>query len=198
MTVSFKEPTIDYHKNFVKYKARRTTNYIVVHCSPTQNKPEYTWKTIDQMHRQRGWLGIGYHFVILTDGTIQNGRDLESLGSHVLGYNDESLGICLIGGIDKSGKSVDNFTPQQKASLRALIDWLKSKYPKAMVQGHRDFPGVSKDCPCFDVKSWYGKGAVYTTYTGPESLEGCKLSREDLRAVNGTLEFTPGDFIRVN
>jgi len=173
MTTTFKEPLIDYHRNFVKFKSRSSTDYLVVHCSATQNKPEYTWKTIDQMHRQKGWLGIGYHFVILTDGTIQNGRPLEAIGSHVLGYNDDSVGICLIGGIDRNGKSVDNFTEKQKESLKKLLDWLKSKYPKAKVLGHRDFPGVAKDCPCFDVQSWYGRGALYIVYEDEHSLDGC-------------------------
>ena len=52
MTTTFKEPLIDYHRNFVKFKSRSSTDYLVVHCSATQNKPDYTWKTIDQMHRQ--------------------------------------------------------------------------------------------------------------------------------------------------
>mgnify|MGYP000009678418 FL=1 len=197
MTTTFKEPLIDYHRNFVKFKSRSSTDYLVVHCSATQNKPEYTWKTIDQMHRQRGWLGIGYHFVILTDGTIQNGRPLEAIGSHVLGYNDDSVGICLIGGTDRNGKSVDNFTEKQKESLKKLLDWLKSKYPKAKVLGHRDFPGVAKDCPCFDVQSWYGRGAVYVTYEDASSLDRCKLSQADLKEANGTLEFTKGDLVRI-
>lgn len=197
MTTTFKEPLIDYHRNFVKFKSRSSTDYLVVHCSATQNKPEYTWKTIDQMHRQRGWIGIGYHFVILTDGTIQNGRPLEAIGSHVLGYNDDSVGICLIGGTDRNGKSVDNFTEKQKESLKKLLDWLKSKYPKAKVLGHRDFPGVAKDCPCFDVQSWYGRGAAYVTYEDASSLDRCKLSQADLKEANGTLEFTKGDLVRI-
>ena len=45
------KPEIDYHKNFVNFKKRTETNYIVVHCAATQNKPEYTWKTIDAMHQ---------------------------------------------------------------------------------------------------------------------------------------------------
>ena len=183
MTTTFKEPLIDYHRNFVKFKSRSSTDYLVVHCSATQNKPEYTWKTIDQMHRQRGWLGIG--------------RPLEAIGSHVLGYNDDSVGICLIGGTDRNGKSVDNFTEKQKESLKKLLDWLKSKYPKAKVLGHRDFPGVAKDCPCFDVQSWYGRGAVYVIYEDASSLDRCKLSQADLKEANGTLEFTKGDLVRI-
>jgi len=28
---------------------------------------------------------------------------------------------------------------------------LKEDYPEAKVVGHRDLPGVKKECPCFDV-----------------------------------------------
>jgi hypothetical protein len=28
-------------------------------------------------------------------------------------------------------------------------------YPQAEVLGHRDIPGVKKDCPSFNVKEWW-------------------------------------------
>ena len=59
MTVTYKKPTIEAHKSFIHYKSRPETKYIVVHCSATQPKSYYEWKTIDLMHRQQGWLGIG-------------------------------------------------------------------------------------------------------------------------------------------
>ena len=31
---------------------------------------------------------------------------------------------------------------------------LRNKYPNAIIQGHRDFDGVRKSCPRFDVKEW--------------------------------------------
>lgn len=82
------------------------------------------------MHRGK-FICIGYHFVIKTDGTIQRGRDLDVVGAHVKGYNHNSVGICLIGGIDRKGRSVDNFTEAQKKSLRELITYLLSLYPNA-------------------------------------------------------------------
>ncbi len=62
----------------------------------------------------------------------------------------------MVGGIDsKTGKAVNNFTDDQFNSLRTLIDMLKVTYKDAVVQGHRDFPNVKKDCPCFDTKKWF-------------------------------------------
>lgn len=197
MATYFEPPHIVDHKSYINYRKRGDTKFIVVHCAATQNKQVYDWKTIDQMHRQKGWTGIGYHYVIRTDGTIETGRPREALGAHVSGYNDVSLGICLIGGVDSKGRSIDNFTREQKESLRLLIDWLKSFYPDAEVLGHRDFPDVHKDCPCFDVKEWYGKGAKYIRYVNQDSLSKCKLSQADLKRVNGTLSFNEGDIVRI-
>lgn len=199
--INFKSPDIEDHKNFINIRKRKSTKYLVVHCAATQNKEDYSWKTIDQMHRQRGWIMIGYHFVIKKDGTIQKGRDIDVLGAHVEGHNDESLGICLIGGIDREGHSVNNFTKEQMASLKLLIDWLLSKYPEAKVCGHRDFEGVNKDCPCFDVKTWYGKGAKYITMDHledlPEILNKYNLSKASFEYLNGTLRPEDGSLIRV-
>lgn len=148
---------IETHEPFkFALKARPKTNMIVVHCSATQPSKSIDWRTIDAMHRQRGWLVIGYHYVITTNGTIQEGRPVDSIGAHAVGHNSNSIGICLIGGINKSGKSVNNFTPEQFKALKELVDYLKTKYPSIKsVVGHRDLPNVKKDCPCFDVKPMF-------------------------------------------
>ncbi|OAM52903.1 lysozyme [Methylovorus sp. MM2] len=131
--------------------------YLAVHCSATQTKTDLTAADIDVMHRKRGFLKIGYHFVIRRNGTVEKGRDLTEVGAHVEGYNSQSLGICLVGGVDKDLKPENNFTPAQFNALSALLKDLSLKFPKATVQGHRDFPNVKKDCPCFDVKPWWLK-----------------------------------------
>ena len=190
----FIEPEIEYHKNFAPYKKRPATDYLVVHCSATKADSSYSWKTIDQMHRQKGWLGIGYHFVIKTDGTIQNGRDIDDVGAHAVGFNERSLGICLIGGL--YGKP--DFTAKQFDSLRRLLDWLLSKYPEAEVLGHRDLPDVHKECPCFNVKDWYQPPAKYVVFNGGNPMEGSKLDKPTFLKYNGTLEPEPGDLVRIN
>ena len=192
------KPHIEEHKNFIKFKARtEPTKYLVVHCSATQNKKDFDWKTIDQMHRQRGFLAIGYHFVIKTDGTIQKGRDLEAIGAHAKGYNSCSVGICLIGGVDAKGKSVDNFTDKQKESLKELLDYLYYLYKDCIVVGHRDLPNVHKDCPCFDVKKFYKNPPKYVVYDGSPIEEISNLSKSDLELLNGTLDFQKGSVIRI-
>lgn len=61
-----------------------------------------------------------------------------------------------MGGINSRGDSQDNFTASQWTSLELLITALElSFYNTAEVKGHRDFPGVTKACPSFDVGRWY-------------------------------------------
>jgi N-acetyl-anhydromuramyl-L-alanine amidase AmpD len=53
--------------------------------------------------------------------------------------------------MDIRGRPADTRTVEQKETLHKLIERLKEDYPEAKVVGHRDLPGVSKDCPCFEV-----------------------------------------------
>lgn len=143
--------------------ARTKTNWIVLHCSATRGSQNVTAADIRRWHLDKGWKDIGYHYVIRRDGTVETGRAQDAVGSHVQGHNTDSIGICLVGGIDdKTWKPVDNFTPAQWRSLRTLVGRLVKAYPKAKVLGHRDFPGVNKACPCFSAKVWAKKNGFPT------------------------------------
>lgn len=133
----------------------RKITHLVVHCSATKPSVPVDAKMIDRWHRERGFLKIGYHFVIKRDGTVETGRDLTEPGAHVAGHNATTVGICLAGGLnEKTGKSENNFTDEQFKSLVGVLSQLLDLFPEAEVLGHRDFPGVAKDCPCFDVRKW--------------------------------------------
>nr|DAX69131.1 MAG TPA: endodeoxyribonuclease I [Caudoviricetes sp.] len=137
-------------------KSTRQIKYLVVHCSATPEGRNHTAKDIDAWHRQRGFDGIGYNYVIRLDGTVEEGRDVNKIPSHVKGYNKESIGICYIGGIDKNTlQPKDTRTPTQKEALKKLLVELKKLYPQAEILGHRDFPNVAKACPCFNAKIEY-------------------------------------------
>ena len=129
----------------------REISEIIVHCTAT---PEGRWHTVadvNRWHRERGFKMIGYHYLVLLDGTICQGRPLDMAGAHCTGHNRHSIGICYVGGLDKDMKPKDTRTEAQKESLRRLIDTLKQQFPKAQVYGHRDF--APKACPCFDVRN---------------------------------------------
>ena len=137
----------------------RTVRQLVVHCSATKPSADIGVTEIDRWHRQRGFNKVGYHFVIKRDGTIQEGRKLDEVGAHVKGHNSQSVGVCVVGGVSQEDHTVaeNNFTAEQVASLRTLLEQLRVIYPGAEVLGHRDFPGVAKECPSFDVKAWWSK-----------------------------------------
>lgn len=87
---------------------REEVKRIILHCSDSN------WGNsaiINDWHKQKGWKGIGYHFVICNgflkpdstiydhklDGLLQPGRSIDKIGAHCAGHNADSIGICLIG-----------------------------------------------------------------------------------------------------
>lgn len=129
----------------------RTINEIIIHCSATPEGKDFSVADIDRWHRQQGWQGIGYHYVVYRDGSVHNGRPEARQGAHCLGHNEHSIGVCYIGGLASDGKTAkDTRTPAQRASLRRLVAELLLKYPAAEVHGHNEY--ARKACPSFDVQ----------------------------------------------
>lgn len=143
----------------------RRINSIYVHYS----KSSYgDVNLIHNWHKQRGWLGIGYHFVILNgyrtyrdivedsywasdDGMLELGRDIEVAGAHVSGANAYSIGICVIAGNNPIEADI---TPEQTESLVALLALLCLKYrldPETAILGHYDAPNPNPECPNFEL-----------------------------------------------
>lgn len=133
----------------------RKIDKIIVHCSATKPTQNIGAAEIDAWHKKQGWDEIGYHFVIRRSGEIENGRAVEKIGAHCKGHNADSIGICLVGGIDTAGKPENNFTDAQFASLRKLVLELKAKFNILYIFGHNEF--ANKACPCFNVKKFFGK-----------------------------------------
>ena len=130
----------------------RKIDTIILHCADTEEGQDFTVFDIDRWHKQRGWICVGYHYVIRLDGTVEHGRPEEAVGAHCLHQNHNSLGICYIGG-RRNGHFTDTRTPAQLASMEKLVKQLLQKYPDARVCGHHDF-NAEKACPCFDARAW--------------------------------------------
>ena len=128
----------------------RRISLIIIHCSGVRPGQLSSARQIDTWHRNLGWDGIGYHYVIRRDGTIEKGRPETTKGAHCKGHNAHSIGVCYEGGLDSSGKAADTRTAAQRESLRSLVKELLERYPKAQVYGHYHF-NKFKACPCFDV-----------------------------------------------
>ena len=89
--------------------------------------------TINDWHKERGWDGIGYHFVIRQNGQVETGRSLKKYGAHALGRNNY-IGIVLTG--------YDNFT---QAQLNSLVNLLKQLGVKNIERHHEECPGQGLD-----------------------------------------------------
>lgn len=133
----------------------RKIDTAIVHCSATPPGRDIGVKEIKEWHTEgNGWSDIGYHFVIRRDGTVESGRPVVRAGAHTKGHNDNSLGICLVGGTNFGGKPEFNFTYRQMHRLLILLTDLKATYGIKRVAGHNDFDDV-KACPCFNVGAWF-------------------------------------------
>ena len=143
----------------------RKIDNIIIHCSDSKFGCA---REIERWHIERGFRTIGYHFVILNgqpvknfylnrlDGSIECGRYLDGdtllseneAGAHALGYNSNSIGICLIG--------EKNFSYQQLLSATLLIKELRIKFeiPIENILGHYETENGKKQgktCPNFDM-----------------------------------------------
>ncbi len=147
---------------------KRKITHIFVHCTATL--PTASVESIQQSWRDIGWKNPGYHYIIKADGTIVNLQPEDKTSNGVRGYNAQAIHVAYIGGIGLhkanprdvgSAHIEDTRTPAQKAALRALLADIHSRYPKAIILGHRsiwgeDSPGKwHKQCPCFNALKAY-------------------------------------------
>lgn len=104
--------------------------------------------------QSNGWPGIGYHYVIDKDGTINQTNELTTVSYHVTNNNARSVGICLTGNYDTQ-------TPpavQIEAAIR-LIRMLNAQLSKKLqVRGHGELQ--SKACPGKNVDVRYIEKSV--------------------------------------
>lgn len=162
----------------------RDIRLIVIHCSASRNGAPLVVDQIDHEHAKRGFrrgpefiarqnLGlksIGYHFVVYVNGALATGRHLDEVGAHAKGYNQKSIGICMVGGLDEHGKATGKFMQAQWETLRDCVTSLQKTYPSVKIIGHRDLsPDLNgdgvieqnewmKECPCFSVSRFLELG----------------------------------------
>ena len=131
----------------------RDIDKIIVHCTATREGAPVSLDTVRRWHLERGWSDIGYHYLILLDGTIERGRPEHIQGAHVKGYNRNSIGVSYVGGVDRELNPKDTRTQDQKDSLHNLLSNLMASYEDATLHGHNEFS--PKACPSFDVSKEY-------------------------------------------
>lgn len=125
----------------------RNIDFIIVHCSATANYVSFD--TLKKNALEEGYNDIPYHFVIAYNGFMHEGRNLETVGAHCKGFNQHSIGICLVG-----GKSRFDFSLKQILSLVSLLQSLCKDYnlTKKDIYSHYEI-NKNKMCPQFSIKN---------------------------------------------
>jgi N-acetyl-anhydromuramyl-L-alanine amidase AmpD len=131
-----------------RYSTRKLKDikYIAIHHSLTLSGSSEAFARYHVEHND--WPGIGYHYVIDKDGTIDFCNNIITKSAHVGNSNKYAIGICLIG----------NFLIQEptEAQLQATADLCMKLIDEIEgikeIKGHSDFPGYEwKSCPVIDV-----------------------------------------------
>jgi LysM repeat protein len=137
--------------------------YIIIHHSATDKGNALDF---NELHKRKGWDGIGYDFVIDngTDGKADGQIEVsprwlkQEDGAHckASGMNQKGIGICLVGNFSK-----ETVSQKQMDSLVYLVGILAKYYkiPPKNIMGHGQVPDASTECPGknFPWKEFYNK-----------------------------------------
>lgn len=116
---------------------RESTNRIILHHAEANT---CSAEDIHNWHKDNGWGGAGYHFLIRKNGKIYRLRPEKAIGAHAKGSNYNSIGICFEGSYN-----VETMPDAQIVAGQELVAYLQSKYGISTVQKHSDVN--STDCP---------------------------------------------------
>lgn len=131
-------------------KPKRWIRKVFIHCSASDTdhigyQGVNLAHTINRWHKERGWNGIGYHYVIDKQGILVTGRDIGLIPAAQAGHNKFSIAICV------HGLDINKFTEEQFDTLRKLCYTINKAYGKKLeFKGHCEVS--SKLCPVFDYK----------------------------------------------
>jgi hypothetical protein len=102
-----------------------------------------TLKECNAWHRQRGWDGCGYNYIIDRSGDIIEARGDRRTGAHTKGKNRDLLGVALVGFGGKHHPY--RITQKQINGLRILHAELEARYGRLPIYPHSHFGKT--DCP---------------------------------------------------
>lgn len=136
-----------------KYRKRQIEDidYIALHHSLTDDIPggEDVFAFARYHVNDLGWPGIGYTYVIDTDGTIYKTAPATVVTYHVGKHNFSALGVCMVGDFRDSKPNEAQYT--------AVMDLLSTlgyayKIPVRNIRGHSEFSGYEwKKCPAINM-----------------------------------------------
>jgi N-acetylmuramoyl-L-alanine amidase len=108
-----------------------TPEIVIFHCAATPDFKEgelcfdkFGVEDVERWHKEKGFLEVGYHFVVKRSGVIQSGRRCAAgeveIGAHCHGENARSIGVCYIGSKEPSQK--------QRLSIPALCHAIEKMF----------------------------------------------------------------------
>lgn len=124
--------------------------HLTIHCAATPEGRDVSAETVASWDKAR-FGRESYHHIVTLDGADHIRLPDATLGAHVGGHNSHNIGVCYVGGVDAKMRPKDTRTPAQITMLRHIVADYRARYPGIVVLGHRDWPGVRKACPSFDV-----------------------------------------------
>ena len=135
------------------WMGRSKIRFLTIHCAATPEGRDVRPEQMRQWAMDR-FNQPSYHWIVTLDGVAHRQLRDNQRGAHTGGANTGNIGICYVGGMDKQMKNPkDTRTPAQRETLRRLVNEYRQEYPGITVRGHRDWPGVQKACPSFDVRT---------------------------------------------
>lgn len=114
--------------------------HIIVHYSESNTGDI---RTFEKYHKEtHGWKTVGYNYVIPRDGSIENIIGELAVGIHAPGFNENSIGICVV---------CTKEQPPTKYQLRTLlyiVNAICGRYGlhPDKILGHKE-TGRDTDCP---------------------------------------------------
>lgn len=131
------------HLQFRSLTNRQQTDALIFHHIGNTNA-DVSAATVHQWHLANGWAGIGYHYLIRKDGTIEQGRPLDTVGAHCYGENYHTVGINIVGNFEIAEPNA--LQMRAAARLAAALCRLYGFMPSEQtIFGHRDFNATA--CP---------------------------------------------------
>ncbi len=133
-----------------RLETRNRTDAVVIHHVGNTNK-NINSAAIHRWHIENGWKGIGYHFVIRKNGTIERGRPLHTVGAHCYNQNEHTIGICVVGNFELARPTHEQFRAAERL-IGAVCNLYDIAPNEKTVFGHKDFNSTS--CPGTYLYQW--------------------------------------------
>ena len=132
-------------------RSARPIKDVVIHATDTFTNKNIGAEEIEDSNSDGG--EIGYHYVIRRDGRLQRGRAVSEKGNHAdYGFDVTSIGIVMVGGINRASTESLEFSNSSASFTRAQYDTLEqflkvfyNHIPGGNVFGHNELHTLFSD-----------------------------------------------------